>query len=117
MSTIAITTTPLTIRAIKSPKQWEEIKREGCVPNLESESNLELQKLLINTPEANRVLHQTHSVKLNALLLSPSRLKVPTRHQTVTVIQKFTEVNKSSLEVIVYLIDAGSLGNDQVEVV
>ncbi|KAJ5511206.1 hypothetical protein N7453_003309 [Penicillium expansum] len=43
------------------------------------------------------VLHQIHSIKLNALLLTPSRLNVTTRHQTATAIQKFTEANKNSL--------------------
>ncbi|KAJ5462418.1 hypothetical protein N7530_010623 [Penicillium desertorum] len=69
------------------------------------------------TVSAFDVLHQAHSVKLNALLLSPSRLKVPTRHQTAAAIQKFTEANKNSLGVIVYLMDAGSSGNEQVEAV
>ncbi|OQE77508.1 hypothetical protein PENNAL_c0060G02325 [Penicillium nalgiovense] len=63
------------------------------------------------------VLHQVHSIKLNALLLSPRRLNVPKRHQTATAIQKFTEANKSSLGVIVYLMDAGSSGNDQIDAV
>ncbi|KAJ5844471.1 uncharacterized protein N7525_002212 [Penicillium rubens] len=69
------------------------------------------------TVSAFDVHHQAHSVKLNALLLSPSRLKVPTRHRTATAIQKFAEANKNSLGVIVYLMDAGSSGNDQVEAV
>ena len=69
------------------------------------------------TVSAFDVHHQAHSVKLNALLLSPSRLKVLTRHRTATAIQKFAEANKNSLGVIVYLMDAGSSGNDQVEAV
>ncbi|CAI7657105.1 unnamed protein product [Penicillium discolor] len=63
------------------------------------------------------VLHQIHSIKLNALMLTPSRLSVTTRHQTATAIQKFTEANKNSLGVIVYLMDAGSSGNEQIEAV
>ncbi|KAF7520244.1 hypothetical protein PCG10_009298 [Penicillium crustosum] len=63
------------------------------------------------------VLHQIHSIKLNALLLTPGRLGVYTRHQTATAIQKFTEANKNSLGVIVYLMDARSSGNEQIEAV
>ncbi|KAJ6127975.1 hypothetical protein N7471_009192 [Penicillium samsonianum] len=63
------------------------------------------------------VLHQIHSIKLNALLLTPSQLNVTTRHHTATAIQKFTEANKSSLGVIVYLMDASSSGNEQIEAV
>ncbi|KAJ5971391.1 uncharacterized protein N7479_001309, partial [Penicillium vulpinum] len=63
------------------------------------------------------LLHQIHSIRLNALLLTPSRLHVTTRHQTATAIQKFTEANKNSLGVIVYLMDARSSGNEQVEAV
>ncbi|KAF4769127.1 hypothetical protein HAV15_008774 [Penicillium sp. str.  len=63
------------------------------------------------------VLHQIHSIKLNALMLTPSRLSITTRHQTATAIQKFTEANKNSLGVIVYLMDAGSSGNEQIEAV
>ncbi|KAI2709211.1 hypothetical protein CBS147332_6270 [Penicillium roqueforti] len=63
------------------------------------------------------VLDQTHSLKLNALLLTPSRLSVTTRHQTATAIQKFTEANKKSLGVIMYLMDARSSGNEQIEAV
>ncbi|OQD91745.1 hypothetical protein PENSOL_c049G06220 [Penicillium solitum] len=63
------------------------------------------------------VLHQIHSIKLNALMLTPSRLSITTRHRTATAIQKFTEANKNSLGVIVYLMDAGSSGNEQIEAV
>lgn len=63
------------------------------------------------------VLHQIHSIKLNALLLTPSRLSVATRQQTATAIQKFTDANKNSLGVIVYLMDARSSGNEQIEAV
>ncbi|QQK47582.1 hypothetical protein Pdw03_5217 [Penicillium digitatum] len=63
------------------------------------------------------VLYQIHSIKLNALLLTPSRLRVTTRHQTATAIQRFAEANKNSLGVIVYLMDAGSSGNEQIEAV
>ncbi|KGO63762.1 hypothetical protein PEX1_037820 [Penicillium expansum] len=63
------------------------------------------------------VLHQIHSIKLNALLLTPSRLNVTTRHETATAIQKFTETNKNSLGVIVYLMDAISSGNEQIDAV
>lgn len=63
------------------------------------------------------VLHQIHSIKLNVLLLTPSRLNVTTRHQTATTIQKFTAANKNSLGVIVYLLDARSSGNEQIEAV
>ncbi|OQD69162.1 hypothetical protein PENPOL_c002G00943 [Penicillium polonicum] len=63
------------------------------------------------------ILHQIHSIKLNVLLLTPSRLNVTTRHQTATAIQKFTEANKNSLGVIVYLMDARSSGNEQIEAV
>ncbi|KGO58177.1 hypothetical protein PEX2_066870 [Penicillium expansum] len=63
------------------------------------------------------VLHQIHSIKLNALLLTPSRLNVTTRHQTATAIQNFTEANKNSLGVIVYLMDAISSGNEQIDAV
>ncbi|CAG8909917.1 unnamed protein product [Penicillium egyptiacum] len=61
------------------------------------------------------VLHQIHSIKLNALLLTPNRLNVTTRHHTATAIQKFTEANKNSLGAIVYLMDATSSGNEQIE--
>ncbi|KGO78351.1 hypothetical protein PITC_059640 [Penicillium italicum] len=63
------------------------------------------------------VLHQMHSIKLNALLLTPSRLNVATRHQTATAIQKFTEANKNSLGMIVYLMDASLSGNEQIDAV
>ena len=63
------------------------------------------------------VVDQTHSVKLNALLLTPSRLSVTTRHDTATAIQKFAEANKKSLGVIVYLMDVRSSGNEQIEAV
>ncbi|KAJ5817253.1 hypothetical protein N7447_009486 [Penicillium robsamsonii] len=63
------------------------------------------------------VLHQIHTIKLNALLLTPSRLNITTRHETAMGIQKFTEGNKNSLGVIVYLMDARSSGNEQIEAV
>ncbi|KAJ5209965.1 hypothetical protein N7491_009776 [Penicillium cf. griseofulvum] len=61
------------------------------------------------------VLNQVHSIKLNALLLTPSGLNITTRHQTAIGIQKFTQANKNSLGVIVYLIDARSSGNEQID--
>ncbi|KAJ5520940.1 hypothetical protein N7463_001393 [Penicillium fimorum] len=63
------------------------------------------------------VLHQIHTIKLNALLLTPSRLNITRRHETAMGIQKFTEGNKNSLGVIVYLMDARSPGNEQIEAV
>ncbi|KAJ5153758.1 uncharacterized protein N7500_009197 [Penicillium coprophilum] len=63
------------------------------------------------------VLHQVHSIKLNALLLTPKRFHVTMRHQTAIGIQKFTEANKNSLGVIVYLMDVSSSGNEQIEAV
>lgn len=61
--------------------------------------------------------HRTCSLKLNALLLTPARLDVTNRHQTAVAIQRFTGANKSSLGVIVYLMDAGSSGNEQINAV
>ncbi|KXG52106.1 uncharacterized protein PGRI_083900 [Penicillium griseofulvum] len=63
------------------------------------------------------VLNQTHLIKLNALLLTPSALNVTTRHQTAIGIQKFTQANKNSLGVIVYLMDTRSSGNEQIDAV
>ncbi|KAJ5371754.1 hypothetical protein N7517_003760 [Penicillium concentricum] len=63
------------------------------------------------------VLHQIQSIKLNALLLTPNRFHATMRHQTAMGIQKFTQGNKNSLGVIVYLMDARSSGDEQIEAV
>ncbi|KAJ5781191.1 hypothetical protein N7457_006351 [Penicillium paradoxum] len=61
--------------------------------------------------------NHTHLLKRNALLLTPTRLDVHNRHQTAVTIRKFTEANRSSLGVIIYLMDTAVLGNEQINAV
>jgi hypothetical protein len=61
--------------------------------------------------------NQTYSLKLNALLLTPAQLDVKTRRQTAVGIQRFTETHKTCLGIIVYLMDGGASGNEQMQAV
>lgn len=56
-------------------------------------------------------------IKLSALLLTPGSFQVANRRQTAATIQKFAETNKTSMEVILYLMDSRGSGQQQIEAV
>lgn len=60
---------------------------------------------------------QTQEIQLSALLLTPMRFLVANRRQTGIVIQQFAEANKTSIGIIVYLMDMRSSGEQLVEAV